>query len=253
LIAVLSDIHANARALRAAFSAVESRDVGQVIILGDLFTYGCDPIEVCDLIDSRPALTLVAGNHDLLYGAGNDLQYRTMPAYIRESVDWTREQLGSRRIETPMAECVFADDMLFAHANPFPFGDWTYMTTDESLIRAAEALSDLGVGIGVFGHTHRRRLAIIEDGRARTLTGKRVTLDVDARRPAVIANSGSVGQPRGEGSFILFLHRAASSLELEWMEVLYDQAAHVDSILKSTMTAATREALAGFFTAGSPA
>src|SRR5260370_9641733 len=58
----LSDIHANAEALDAAFLAVEGR-WDRALCLGDVVGYGPDPNEVTDRVRALHIL-VIRGNHD---------------------------------------------------------------------------------------------------------------------------------------------------------------------------------------------
>lgn len=183
-IGVLSDIHANALALDAAIAAVDRVGVDEWLVLGDLLSYGVRPLEVLarltELSQKRPTRFLV-GNHDQLYfemQSGQQGYFERMPAWVQESARWTATQLGSLRLDgaVPWSEQQLIGDTMFAHANPFGVGDWTYLSDAAALERAANALQARGVTRGVFGHTHR---------------------DLDTAIQGVrLLNPGSVGQPR---------------------------------------------------------
>jgi len=49
-IAVISDIHANADALTAVLEELKNKRVDITIFLGDILTYGCQPIEVLSIL-----------------------------------------------------------------------------------------------------------------------------------------------------------------------------------------------------------
>lgn len=61
--AVISDIHANASALRTALGDIERRGIQRIICLGDVIGYGPDPLECVDLVRERCVWSLM-GNHD---------------------------------------------------------------------------------------------------------------------------------------------------------------------------------------------
>ena len=52
---VLSDLHANGRAFRAALARIEAERPDHVVVLGDLLTYGVDVDEVLDGVDRLQA------------------------------------------------------------------------------------------------------------------------------------------------------------------------------------------------------
>lgn len=64
-IALLSDVHGNAPALRAALAAIDATpDIHQICCLGDAVSIGPDINEVLDLLRARPNLSMVRGNHE---------------------------------------------------------------------------------------------------------------------------------------------------------------------------------------------
>ncbi|MEM6909031.1 MAG: metallophosphoesterase family protein [Pseudomonadota bacterium] len=161
-IAVISDVHSVAAPFRRALADARSEGFDQLILLGDLFTYGVDPTECMDLaieaIDQDGAF-LVGGNHEQLYVDMRERRsayFDKLPDWIRESVEWTWRELGEtwpNRLEW-IPEWAWGS-LLFAHANPFGYGDWTYLSNDELLAAAAKTLRERGFRAGLFGHLHR--------------------------------------------------------------------------------------------------
>src|SRR5687767_6854620 len=64
-VAVISDVHGNAHALRSVLAAVEEEAPDAVWCLGDTVGYGARPNECCELVEETADVCL-AGNHDLL-------------------------------------------------------------------------------------------------------------------------------------------------------------------------------------------
>src|SRR5437763_975600 len=95
-IAILSDIHGNAVALRAVLADLEAFGVDQIVVAGDLVGFGPSPDEVVDLLVARGA-RLIRGNHEKDYVAPFTTQ--ELPADWRTSPDrtlyWTIDRLGS--------------------------------------------------------------------------------------------------------------------------------------------------------------
>jgi diadenosine tetraphosphatase ApaH/serine/threonine PP2A family protein phosphatase len=85
--AVISDVHANAAALRAVLADIDSRGITRIVCLGDTVGYGPDPLECVDLVMQRTTWCLM-GNHDygVLYEPTN------FNAGAESSAYWTREQ-----------------------------------------------------------------------------------------------------------------------------------------------------------------
>jgi predicted phosphodiesterase len=171
-IAFISDIHAAAGPFRAALAAARNAGFDQLILLGDLLTYGVQPHETLDLIQQAIDLdraVLVRGNHDQVYldrEQGCASYELTMPAWIRESVEWTCRRLGRDR---PLSGLEWLDEwavegLFTAHANPFSPGNWSYLRLPEDMSRALGVLGERGYRAGIFGHTHRFRSYVSNRG-----------------------------------------------------------------------------------------
>ena len=69
-VAVISDIHANADALTVALKKIQSTGVDMTIVLGDVLTYGCQPVEVINKLKQykkENAVVFIKGSHDQFY------------------------------------------------------------------------------------------------------------------------------------------------------------------------------------------
>jgi diadenosine tetraphosphatase ApaH/serine/threonine PP2A family protein phosphatase len=263
-IGVVGDIHANARALEEALDVVQSRPIDQLVFLGDLLTYGPDPQRVLEIVADEAAdgAILLLGNHDAMYFdllRGDDSYYEGLPAWIRESVDWTLRQLGDGEelYELDFRQDWVVDTLLAAHANPFPadaagFPDWRYLNHANDYADAARALRERDLRIGVFGHTHRAR--IVEwpsakgfgDEQRRSLYAWREKDPGDA----VIVNAGAIGQPRSKGvgpKATVCWVSLEDEVDIELMPVEYDVAGHLESLQGLPMSDATIEKLSSFF------
>ena len=64
-VAVISDVHGNARALEAVLATLEHDRPDAIWCLGDTVGYGARPNDCCALVQAMSDLTL-AGNHDLV-------------------------------------------------------------------------------------------------------------------------------------------------------------------------------------------
>lgn len=64
-IAIMTDIHGNAAALRAVLEAINKRgDIDHIVCLGDMIAIGHETNEVLELLFSRKNISFVTGNHD---------------------------------------------------------------------------------------------------------------------------------------------------------------------------------------------
>src|ERR687894_2492957 len=99
-VAVITDIHANLPALRAALARIDELGIEDVYCGGDLVGYGPHPNEVGALIAER-AIPTIYGNYD--YAIGRDLEdcgCAYVTPHDREigqfSIDWTLAHTNER-------------------------------------------------------------------------------------------------------------------------------------------------------------
>ena len=238
--AVISDIHANAEALRAVLADIESRGIDRVINLGDVVGYGPDPLEVVDLVAQRCAWTLM-GNHDfgVLYEPTNFNPAAESSAY------WTRAQFDAEqdealrakrydflgrlrvRVVEPLPDSEAA--VLAVHASPRrPINEYIFPDDATDAPDKLEAIFDRVERIAMVGHTHVPGVftdepdfyppaEIGDSGCYKFMDGEKI-----------IINVGSVGQPRDNDP------RASYAVlhpdRVEFHRVEYDVKATADKI-----------------------
>lgn len=195
--AVLSDIHSNLTALRAALADATSRGIQHMVCLGDIIGYGPDPVECWRLI-SRMCLIIVRGNHDQALGARDLERFHPRAA---SAIEWTRRRI----LQEPDGEHIIASivnlprsaregDCLFVHGSPAgPTMD--YLLPSDSFDKRRMDMEFGHVPLYAFnGHTHIPGV-IVRGMRfmpPEALQGSRYEL---MGRQTII-NVGSVGQPR---------------------------------------------------------
>jgi predicted phosphodiesterase len=211
-IAVISDIHANADALIAVLEELKNKSIDMTIFLGDILTYGCQPLEVVRILkeyESEHPAIFIKGNHDQLYfnlqSSSKKSSYR-LPKFVDESVNWTLE-----RISPLLLRDIFTwhdnyqiGDIYFSHANPFEYGDWSYIEKPEYLYRSFQELRKKKVFSGVFGHSHRQLFIGSKENNLYEMDNFS-SVDHADNIDQLIINTGSVGQPRGKGLGYVFL------------------------------------------------
>ena len=257
----LGDIHSNAGALRAALRLVDQRPGDELVILGDLLTYGAEPAEVVDLVSERVerGATLVLGNHDELYLEllqGDDLGLDRMPPWIVASALWTVGKIQDSGFkDLPFQAEHILQGVLFAHANPWFDRSqhglrWAYLNSDADHRRAADVLRERDLHVGVFGHTHRSRIVEFPSGdglgddQRETGEWRRAH-----ERSVLLLNAGSVGQPRNARSVstILELEGEPGRWHVRVHPLTYDVSAHLDRLHQVPMPLEYRQRLARFF------
>jgi len=219
-VAVLSDIHANIRALDAILA--KAGKVDAVWHLGDVVGYGPDPDAVVDRLRQLKARG-VRGNHDLA-ATGDDV-IRDFNADARAAMEWTRRTIRPATLEwlAALPPRLTIDDWSLVHASPRD-PTWEYIFTAEV---AAANLAVLPTAKGLFGHTHLPIAYVLDERSAEevgTMTpdpGTTITLD---RRRALV-NPGSVGQPRDGDPRASGLVLDVARQSVSWIRAEYDIAA----------------------------
>ena len=216
-IAVLSDIHANLVALDAVLAAVGAVDA--VWQLGDVVGYGPEPDAVVARLAELKAIG-VRGNHDAAAVGGLEIDYFNHDA--RRAMEWTRTAIAgpTRDWLAALPERHTEGQFALVHGSPRD-PTWEYITT-APVARLNLAL--LEVPYGLHGHTHLPSVFRDEDGLVEMLSpSDRSAIELGARR--ILANPGSVGQPRDgdprASALVLDLERRT----LTWHRVEYDIAA----------------------------
>lgn len=196
-ILVLSDLHANASALKAALAAAQGR-WEQIVCLGDVVGYGPDPNEVTSKIRELGAQT-IRGNHDK--AATGLMPTDDFNPVAKAAVDWTRSQLTPDNLkwltELPHGPLEVGGIVLVHGALQ---DEDEYVFTPE---QALEGLLDSNAAVTFFGHTHH------QGGFSYSNAGNHLEMLNLRPRPSepfaalrleegsrYLLNPGSVGQPR---------------------------------------------------------
>ena len=226
IVALLSDLHANLRALDACLRHARSAGATQFAVLGDLVGYGPDPVAVVERVMALAAegAVVVRGNHD-------DAALHA-PAVRQTAQDlsaaWTHARLSEahRRflLDLPLT-ATFADSLL-VHASAHEPQQWEYVDRPE-LARRCLLAADKGWGLRrVFcGHVHEQLLYYRgADGKPMAFSPvPGVPVPLAAHR-SWLAVAGSVGQPRdGDPRAMYALFDVAQS-RIAFHRIAYDHA-----------------------------
>ena len=215
LIAVLSDIHSNLRALDAVLGSIGTVD--EVWQLGDVVGYGPDPDAVVRRLVEAGAIG-VKGNHDDA-ACGGSIEDFSPDA--RRAAEWTRTHIGDATLAylAGLPEVLTPDgaDFTLAHGSPRdPIEEYL-----DSKLAAQDSLAILETRHCLVGHTHvplvfRERRGELE--RIAVDRESRVELN-DGR---AILNPGSVGQPRDGCPDASYLILDTTAGHATWHRVPYD-------------------------------
>jgi len=255
-IAIFSDVHSNSLALEKTLEVVELENVDEVVFLGDLLTYGCNIQETINLLirySQKRKIHFIKGNHDQIYfdmQAGVEFQYKPFPDFILESALYTGEQLQSNLHELfQWKESVTIGNVFFSHANALEYGNWSYLNKDQEIMDTASILSQKGYLGGVFGHTHRPKLSIYQNGddiQELPIIGEKQLISPSIGK-CFVANPGSIGQPRGMESSVLLIDINKTGVKLEVKTISYDVDKHCEDIQSSTLSKATKDKLISYY------
>lgn len=184
-IAVISDIHGNAHALRPVLADMANKGIDHLLIAGDFVGYYYRPDEVFALLKGW-RWECIQGNHDAMlarffqedaqfkqkyrqhYGGGLDIASRVL---TKTQTDFLK-RLPEKR------ECIYgAHRLLLCHGSPWQQDEYIYPDAPDAVF---ERIAELEYDTVIMGHTHYPMIRKV---------GK-----------TLIVNPGSVGQPRDYGS-----------------------------------------------------
>lgn len=200
-VALITDIHANADALRAVLSDIARDEVDRIACLGDIVGYGPDPAECVDTIATVCDIVL-QGNHDEAVASPNLDQHFNDRAKI--SLAGTRDMLDDEQIDylSNLPATAHLQGLDLTHAS---FGEfcWEYVYEPEA---AARSFDGMRTNLGAFGHTHVPMIITRKHTAQTASMDPRDGIDVTPLIPGAVQripehrvtliNPGSVGQPR---------------------------------------------------------
>ena len=223
-VGIISDIHGNLDALDAVLAAIGSADA--LWCLGDVVGYGAEPNECIARLRDLDAVSIV-GNHDL--AALGQVSLDTFNADAAAAARWTAAVLTpeSRAWLAARTATATAGAVLLAHGSPYD-PVWEYVTNGRV---AARSLTCFDSPLGLIGHTHVPSSFVQQpDGQIDTeyrVEGEVVHLE-DGR---LLANPGSVGQPRDEDPRAAYLILDSVTATLTWYRTPYPIALAQEKIL----------------------
>jgi predicted phosphodiesterase len=172
-IAVITDVHGNLPALRAALATIAGAGCDTVYHTGDAIGIGPYPAECLDLLLRTPGMRFVMGNHDAWFAFGLPAP---RPEWMSEGEvahqRWTHAQLDSA-LKSAVAGWPYAIDeeiegrrVRFVHYALDDTGRGFHWLGANPRVEDLDAAFGGGADLICFGHDHTRRDAT---GRARYL------------------------------------------------------------------------------------
>jgi len=213
-IAIVSDIHSNLDALEAVVARLPKYD--ELICLGDVVGYGPQPNEVIERLQQLRPTTVLMGNHDYAVVSGD---IEGFSPHAARAIEWTRREIsGSGRgylatlEHSARLQREEATIALFHGSPRDPLTEYVFPGIPETVGRKLMGLATANVVL--LGHTHMPMLYRFREG--------------------VLANPGSVGQPRDgdrRASFGL-LTLSHGQIDFDVKRVQYDVGPVAERILR---------------------
>jgi len=161
LIALLSDLHGNLPALKAAVVEARTRGAIQIICAGDIVGHGPFPNEVCEYLKTNE-IRSISGNYDIkvldVIKCGKS-SVESLQKKKRELVMWTAKHLGKpaqrflRGLPVSLKEELPGrHNLLVVHGSPVSNDDDIYPSITPKGLETK--LKDASPDILVYGHTY---------------------------------------------------------------------------------------------------
>ena len=227
--AFISDVHSNLEAFLAVLNEIDSRDVNEIVCLGDIVGYNANPNECIEIINDR-SIKCIMGNHDARASGLEEPDDFTHLA--KEAILWTRRQLKQKNIsflKNLPRTLSFPDDKILAVHGSLTSTDEYIFSLDDVAVNFMR-MEEGGVKICFFGHTHVR-IAFDQTGKGvNPLYQDEITIEGSKK---YLINPGSVGQPRDGDLMSAFLIYDTDAEVIEFFRVQYDMDKCYEKIIRA--------------------
>lgn len=218
-LAVVSDIHSNADALKAVAREIERRGVDRIVHLGDLVGYNAEP-EACVRWAMEHTDAGIVGNHDAVVTGRTSGEFFHAPAL--RAARWSAERLSPECLAylAGLPDSVrYSEGILLVHGAPSDPDRYLFLLED-----AEEEIDGLSgrasPRVVFFGHTHVPA-AFVRRNDGSTDSPSLEGLCI-AEGEVAFLNPGSVGQPRDRNPLASFLVFETDTGKAAWVRVPYD-------------------------------
>jgi predicted phosphodiesterase len=214
--ALISDIHANLEALKAALEALSGENIDEYLCVGDIIGYGADPSECIKIIRSLAPAVFISGNHE--WGVTGLLKPDYFSDYAREAIEWTKKVLTRDEIDyLKTSELVCEHDCFtLVHGGLVRPSKFPYILDSDD---AYSTMKLMDKDMCFVGHTHMAEIYYSDKDGARRHMGTSIKLEKGKR---YLVNVGSVGQPRDADSRASYAIFDSSTGSVEIKRVWYD-------------------------------
>lgn len=213
-IAVLSDIHGNHIALEAVLKKARQCNIERLFILGDSVGYYYHPDKVIELLEGWPK-EIIQGNHErmLKEALGSSKKANEIQQRYGSGINFALDKLSDECINyltgLPDRKNLIVDGLNFELCHGSPWDMEYYVYPDAS----REILDDCLIPHADFifmGHTHYPFTY--------------------SKKGTIVANVGSVGQPRDTGGMASWAIADSNNHTLVFMHTIYDTFSIIEEV-----------------------
>lgn len=204
IVALLSDIHANASALRVVVNELQNRNIETVIVAGDSLGYYYDFKEVRSLLAKFNVFETL-GNHEIQL-LGDDLSsWEIYEQKYGSGLRMAKSGLGVDELEKirnflhPLPLELQERRILISHGSPWDINEYLYPNVD---LKVWDRFDAYDFDVFVVGHTHHQMIKRIGN--------------------KVVVNPGSVGQNRSTRAAADWALLSLSDLSVTFHSTPYD-------------------------------
>ena len=194
-VALLSDMHGNAVAFRAALADLEDRQPDLIVALGDVAQGGPQPAECVDILRELACPCVFGNSDEFLLTLDLGAEEADDVERLLETARWSQEQLGEDRLDflRGFQPTVEVGRVLCCHATPTSNEDVVLPDTDAIPPVAADAVAaghvhqqwlrrfgrTLWFCVGAIGISRWCEYALVDD-QTLAVEFRRIPFDVDA-------------------------------------------------------------------------
>ena len=190
-ILVISDLHANYTAFEAVLE--DAGAVDETWCLGDMVGYGPDPNAVVELVRDIPHLTCLLGNHDVaLIGK---IPFETFNTDARRTLEYHERVLTADNMDflrSLPSNVKVRGEATIVHGSPRD-SVWEYIL---NTLSARLNFDHFTTPWCFVGHSHLQCMFQLHESTDRVTLRQMKVGEPIKLEPRLIANPGSVGQPR---------------------------------------------------------
>jgi predicted phosphodiesterase len=228
---VVSDLHANAEALRSVMTRVRRKKFEVVFCLGDFVGYGAQPNHVLDVMRTlRSRKVYIRGNHDRVAAGLDDADGFNQAA--RAAALWTRDHLSApnrRFLRDLTIGPVMHRSVMLCHGSPYDEDEYVF-----NVHHAAQILGLFDAPFIVFGHTHLPAVFSIDgQGNVRGFAVREEATVKLEQNHRFLINPGSVGQPRDRNPDASCMILDTEKRTVQFFRVPYDIGKTQETIVKA--------------------